>query len=112
MTSSDLLQYRAVFFDAADAMLILDDRRTIVEANPAACALFGVLHDAIVRRLFDDLIDEDRDEVAASWQELLALGEAKREWHVDRTGETRLVECSYRARVHGDRHLCIARDIT
>ena len=25
---------------------------------------------------------------------------------------TRLVECSYRARVHGQRHLCIARDIT
>src|ERR1043165_3111092 len=35
-------QFRAVFLDAADAMLILEDDRTIVEANPAACALFGL----------------------------------------------------------------------
>src|SRR5262245_48877763 len=112
MTSSDLLQYRAVFFDAADAMLILDDRRVVVEANTAACALFGVPHDVIVTQSLDDLITDDRDTLASSWHELLALGEAKREWHVTRGEESRLVECSYRARVHGDRHLCIARDIT
>src|SRR5262245_31080576 len=112
MTSSDLLQYRAVFFDAADAMLILDDRRVVVEANTAACALFGVPHDVIVTQSLDDLITDDRDTLASSWHELLALGEAKREWHVTRGEESRLVECSYRARVHGDRHLCVARDIT
>ncbi len=43
-------QFRAVFFDAADAMLILDDGRTILESNPAACQLFGTSADGRRRR--------------------------------------------------------------
>jgi two-component system, cell cycle sensor histidine kinase and response regulator CckA len=101
--------FRAVFFDAADAMLVLDDGRTIVEANPAACALFG---SAIVNRSLDALL-AGNDQLDATWRELLAFGEAKREHRVQsHTSGTRVVECSYRARLHDDRHLCIARDIT
>jgi two-component system, cell cycle sensor histidine kinase and response regulator CckA len=112
MSDAELLQYRAVFFDAADAMLILDDRRSVVEANTAACTLFAVPHDAIVLRSFDELITDEGEAAGATWRELMALGEAKREHAVRRSNGARLVECSYRARVHGDRHLCIARDIT
>ena len=106
-------QFRAVFLDAADAMLILDDKRTILEANPAACALFGIGSESIVHRSLDGLLVEAGDQLVTAWRELLALGEAKREHRVASSRDaTRLVECSYRARVHGDRHLCIARDIT
>jgi signal transduction histidine kinase/CheY-like chemotaxis protein len=46
----------------------------------------------------------------------MAFGEARREHRVRSRAagveHGRLVECSYRARVHGQRHLCIARDIT
>jgi PAS domain S-box-containing protein len=106
-------QFRAVFLDAADAMLILDDQRTILEANPAACALFGIGSERIVHRSLDGLLVEAGDQLVTAWRELLALGEAKREHRVTSSPDgTRLVECSYRARVHGDRHLCIARDIT
>ena len=106
-------QFRAVFLDAADAMLILDDSRTILEANPAACALFGTDSDKIVRRSLDGLLVDAGDQLVTAWRELLALGEAKREHRVTSNPDgTRLVECTYRARVHGDRHLCIARDIT
>ncbi|HEY1911239.1 MAG TPA: ATP-binding protein [Vicinamibacterales bacterium] len=110
-------QFRAVFFDAADAMLILDDERTVLEANPAACALFSVAEDGVVGNTLDALIVDDDGELGVGWRELLALGEARREHHVA-VGEsaggsnTRLVECSYRARVYANRHLCIARDIT
>jgi nitrogen-specific signal transduction histidine kinase len=48
--------FRAVFFDAADAMLILDDERTVHEANPAACELFGVAEDGVVGSTLDALI--------------------------------------------------------
>jgi PAS domain-containing protein len=34
-------RYRDFFTDAADAMLILDNERQVVEANRAASALFG-----------------------------------------------------------------------
>jgi two-component system, cell cycle sensor histidine kinase and response regulator CckA len=106
-------QFRAVFLDAADAMLILDDDRAIVEANPAACSLLGIASAPLVRLPFDDLIAEGKDELVSAWRELLALGEAKREHRVQAArGTTRVVECSYRAHVHGNRHLCIARDVT
>ena len=109
-------QFRDVFFDAADAMLILDDRRAILEANPSACALFGVAADGIVGESLDGLLVSGEEQLHAAWRELLALGEARREHRVrSRTpGDeaTRLVECSYRARVRDQRHLCIARDIT
>ena len=105
--------FRAVFFDAADAMLILDDERTVLEANPAACALFGVPKDGVLGNTLDALIVDDGGELGVGWRELLALGEARREHHVRiGGGGIRLVECSYRARVHASRHLCIARDIT
>jgi PAS domain S-box-containing protein len=104
-------QFRAVFSQAADAMLILDDRRAVLEANPAAGALFGGSAAALVGRRLDELF-ADGDELAAAWRELLALGEAKREHRIASATGTHLVECSYRARVQVDRHLCIARDIT
>jgi len=105
-------QFRSVFFDAADAMLILADDRRIVEANPAACGLFGLPAEAVVDHSLDALI-LDQDSLAAAWREVLALGEAQREHRVRaRTGGVRVVECSYRAHVHGHRHLCVARDIT
>jgi PAS domain S-box-containing protein len=105
--------FRSVFFDAADAMLILDDSRAIVEANPAACALFGKEHAALVGQSLDMLVVDNAEPLLTAWRELLALGEAKREHRVhSHHGSTRIVECSYRARVHDARHLCIARDIS
>ena len=87
-----------------------------LEANPSACALFGVPADAHQRRVARPAARRAaRTSCAAAWRELLALGEAQREHRVRAPAPpdgTRLVECSYRARVHGPRHLCIARDIT
>jgi two-component system cell cycle sensor histidine kinase/response regulator CckA len=112
MSAPELLQFRAAFFEAADAMLILDSQRLIVEANTAACTLFGMPGDAIADQSFDGLLVDDAAAIDLVWQELLALGEAKQEHRVRFGDGARLVECSYRARVHGERHLCVARDIT
>jgi two-component system cell cycle sensor histidine kinase/response regulator CckA len=106
-------QFRAVFVDAADAMVILDDVRVILEANPAACRLFGMTSDIVVGRTLDSVLVDDAGELAAAWRELLAFGEARREHRVRADAQgPRLMECSYRARVSSSRHLCIARDIT
>jgi PAS domain S-box-containing protein len=109
-------QFHAVFFDAADAMLILDDNRRILEANPTARRIFGYDAGSAIHQPLEALIvggDAERAELVAAWREMLALGEAKREHRV-RAGsaDSRLVECSYRARFYKERHLCIARDIT
>ncbi len=105
--------FRAVFADAADALLILDDRRVICDANRSAAALLGSVADALLHRRFDALLAGDDAELAAAWRELLALGEARREHRVmDGKGGTRLVECTFRTRTHGERHLCVVRDVT
>src|ERR1700686_3792300 len=94
---------RAIFSEAADAMLILDEHYKVIEANPAAAGLFGLSAEALVNQSFDKLITSG-DELHAAWPELLALGEAKREHRIvaDRGG-FRLIECSYRARVQEHR---------
>jgi len=108
--------YRAMFHDAVDAILILDDSRRIVEANPAAAALAGVSAGALVGRRFEDLLLDGAAEVEAVWRELMTAGESKREHRLSSSsggpGGARLLECSYRARVQDQRHVCIARDIT
>jgi two-component system, cell cycle sensor histidine kinase and response regulator CckA len=106
-------EFRAVFAAAGDAMLLLDDQAVIRDANPAAGGLFGMPREALVGRAADTLIVSETAQFAAAWQELLLLGEARREHRVTAGhGTTRLVECSYRARVQAEHHLCIARDIT
>jgi two-component system, cell cycle sensor histidine kinase and response regulator CckA len=105
-------EFRVVFADAADAMLLLDDAGVIQDANRAAGALFALPAEQVVHRRLDGLLMEDGG-LDGAWREMLALGEAKAEHRVAVAGSAaRLVECSYRARVQNDRHLCIARDIT
>ncbi len=106
-------QFRAVFVDAADAMLILDDHRRILDANPAAATLLDTASDALVGQSLDAVIVGGEEQLAGVWRELLALGEARHEHRVrSQDGQTRLVECTYRARVHAAGFLCIARDVT
>ncbi len=106
-------QFRAVFYDAADAMLILDDNRRVVEANPAAGALFGSARRGArrhaARRADDRRGRGARRRVARAAR--ARRGQARAPRRRARRAP-RLVECSYRARVQADRHLCIARDIT
>ncbi len=103
--------FRAVFYDASDAMLLLDDSRAITDANPAAAALFGRTPDALLGARLDAFVVDD-DSLEAGWQEFIALGEVHREHRLKGHAQPRIVECSYRARVQAGRHLCIARDIT
>jgi two-component system cell cycle sensor histidine kinase/response regulator CckA len=106
-------RFRSVFADATDAMLILDNDRGVVEANRAACALFGLSAGARAGQSLDELLMDEEETVAAAWRELMAVGEARREHRVrSRGGRSRLVECSYRAALQEDRYLCVARDIT
>jgi two-component system cell cycle sensor histidine kinase/response regulator CckA len=106
-------QFHSVFLDAADAMLILDDGRRIVDANRAAATLFEVSRETLIGRLLDDLVMNEANQLSGAWRELETLGEAKSAHRVlSGSRGLRLVDCSYRAAVHPGHHLCIARDIT
>jgi two-component system cell cycle sensor histidine kinase/response regulator CckA len=103
--------FHAVFHDASDAMMLLDDQRRIADANPAAAVLFDRALAELLGEQLDNLVADDPDVLAEEWREFIALGEAKQEHRV-KSQASRLVECSYRARVQSGRHLCIARDIS
>jgi two-component system cell cycle sensor histidine kinase/response regulator CckA len=104
--------FRAVFVSASDAMMLLDDHRAIVDANPAASDLFGIPLAELTGVVLDTLFVDEGCSLRGLWGELIGLGEAKQEHRVKGRAGLRLVESRYRARVHTGRHLCIARDIT
>jgi PAS domain S-box-containing protein len=105
--------FDSVFVDAADPMLLLDDDRRLVDANRAACVLFGLTKGSVTTRVLDELVLDAATQLDAVWCEFLALGEATCEHRVNSKGRgERLVESRYRASVGPHRHLCIARDIT
>ena len=91
--------FRAVFFDASDAILLIDDRRAIIDANPAAASLFGRVAERLVGETLDDLMAESVDTWRSLWRDLMELGEAKRQHQVSRVDGSRIVECIYRARI-------------
>src|SRR5947209_8918722 len=50
-------QYRDIFEAAHDAFLLFDQSGVLVEANPAACRMYGYSHDEILGLRSDNLID-------------------------------------------------------
>ncbi len=57
----DLLErerrFRAVFDHAQEAMLVTDDDQFPIDANPAACTLFGVPRDELLKLRLSDVVD-------------------------------------------------------
>ena len=58
-------QYQAAFEEASDAMVILDDEGRIVEANPAAAAVFGLDSQRLLGRSISEFLPADFDFDAA-----------------------------------------------
>src|ERR1700680_2862042 len=65
----------AAFEAARDAMVILDDARRFVDANPAACQLHGVGSEQLVGRRIDDFTPpEIRKMLDDRWASFLLAG--------------------------------------
>jgi PAS domain S-box-containing protein len=96
---------------AHDAVLVVDDARTFVDANPAACRLLGLSVAELRGRRFDEFLAPTR-ELETAWETFLRTGEHRGELQVLRPdGEIRHVEYSATARFMAGRHLAILRDI-
>jgi formate hydrogenlyase transcriptional activator len=106
--------FRAVFAETSEAMLILDDRRTCIDANPAACSLLGASRDALVGFQIDDFADpRHRADIEQVWVELLAQRERRGECRFVRRDRTvREIEYSATSTVLPGYHVLILRDIS
>lgn len=103
---------RAIFDGAIDAMLLADEAGHYAEANPAACALFGMSRDELLKhRVADFAAPGYRPEVA--WHTFVERGHMRGKFPLLRPdGELRNLDFSAVANVLPGLHLSILRDIT
>lgn len=101
-----------LFENALDAIAITDDAGRYVDVNPAACALFGLSREEILRSKVADFADPDLN-FAQMWQQFLQQGQMSGEWHLHRQdGTVREIEFAAVANFIPHHHLSILRDIT
>ena len=94
-----------------DAVVVVDDARTFVDANSAACRLLGFSSQELLGRRFDDFLEPGVD-VDTAWQTFLESGEQTGELRVIRPdGGVRRVEYSATAWFVAGRHLAVLHDI-
>lgn len=106
-------RYWQAFFDKAlDAMLIADDEGWYVDANPAACELFGLpLQELLGCNIAN--FSEPNFDFSLAWRSFLEQGELKGEFRLFRhDGVVIDLEFVAIANVLPHRHLSVLRDIT
>ncbi|MGH0034177.1 MAG: PAS domain S-box protein [Myxococcota bacterium] len=112
---------QAILESALDCIVTVDDRRRILEFNPAAEHTFGYPRGEVLGRVVDDLIvpDDEREAHVAGFQRYLETGKLARPGRVERTarhadGHTFPIEVAVTPIHAGDRPIFTAhlRDIT
>jgi PAS domain S-box-containing protein len=102
--------FRALFENALDGMVVLDDSGRLVAVNPAASSLLGLTDRAWMDCSIADFLDED---IQGAWQMILARGRDRRDIQLRRLdGDMRTVEYTAIANILPHRHLAILRDVT
>ena len=104
--------FHAAFDTALDAMVVLDDARAYVAANPAAVRLFGLPVERLFERRFGDFSPAGTDG-EGSWKAMIEGRATAGEGRLVRPdGEPRDVEYSVTVNFVPGRHLAVLRDVT
>jgi PAS domain S-box-containing protein len=105
-------QYRAVFEESNDAMIITDDDGRILDANATAATVYGVEAAALQGRYLSTFLPDDFD-FAGEWASFQTEGHTRDTMTiVNATGAKRTVEYAATADVVPGQHLLVAHDIT
>ncbi len=107
-------QFRALFENTLDAILITSDTGEYVGANDAACDLFGVSLDELLGAKVEDFVGPgEAHQTRLAWQAFLEQGEQEGEFSLYRPdGEMRDLEFKAKAGFVPGRHLSVLRDVT
>src|SRR5918994_2319239 len=107
-------QFRALFENTLDAILVANDAGEYVEANDAACDLFGVSLEGLLGARLEDFVEPaERHQTRLAWQSFLEQGEQEGEFTLYRPdGEMRDLEFKARAGFLPGRHLSVLRDVS
>ena len=103
-------RFRAVFESARDAIMIFDDGGHILDANPAAAALFATPPEELRGRPLDDFSSETH---ASLWTKIRSAGSRPTEIEILRSdGERRLAESNLTADFVFGQHVGVLREFT
>jgi PAS domain S-box-containing protein len=107
-------QFRALFENTLDAILVASDTGEYVGANEAACDLFGVSLDELLGAKVEDFVRSGEEhQTRLAWQAFLEQGEQEGEFLLYRPdGEMRNLEFKAKAGFLPGRHLSVLRDVT
>ena len=106
---SDKDESEALLEAAPDGVVVVDDARVFIDANPAACHLLGMARSELLGRRFDQFVDPALD-LDSAWATFLRAGEQRDELRVIRPdGVVLEIEYSATARFVEGRHLAILR---
>lgn len=107
-------QLRAVFQNTLDAMIVIDDSRKVLDANPSAMAIFARSREELIGARWDDLIPPSRRPgLEERWEVFLKEGFSRGETPVQRTdGSKRVAAHHSRANILPGRHLVCLQDIS
>ena len=106
-------QFRAVYDNALDAFLVVDDERRLLEANQAARRLLQTSEQVLPHAALETFLDAaSAVEIADRWGDMLGSGARKGELSVVAEGGNRTLEFSFTAAVMPGRHLFICRDVS
>ena len=105
-------EFQAVFENALDAILILDDQAICREANPAAEHLFGIRRPQLIGQIIDRFY-KNTDQFQEGWHRLLAEKFQQSDAELVRTDQTSVfVEFTAKADCLPGQHVMILRDVT
>lgn len=106
--------FEALFEQALDAVLIADDDRRYVDANPGACELIGLPREFIIGRRVEEFFEVvERPAVSDAWSAFQREGTQTGVCRVPRPdGSIRYASFQAKANFWKGLHLSILRDIT
>ncbi|MFZ1974607.1 MAG: PAS domain S-box protein [Candidatus Acidiferrales bacterium] len=105
-------EYKSVFDNTLDGILILDDEGVCLEANPAALALLGTAHDELVGQPIEKFF-ADYGDFNTAWKRFLDRTYEHSETRVSRgDGQIVFVEYTAKANFLPGRHVAVLRDIS
>ena len=105
---------QALFDNALDAILLIDDSARYVGANPGACALTGYRREELLQLTVGDITPApNREQSQELWRAFIAAGQQSGEYTLRRKDGT-TVEVEYRAvaNIVPGLNLAVLRDIT
>ncbi len=110
--SNDAIDFGRLFENALDAMVVFDSNARFIDANDAACKLFGLDRAQLLGRNVCSSMEDGFD--LSSWVSQLKTETTKRNrrWLLRGDGSRCFVETSLTPNVLPGRHLAIYRDIT